>query len=567
MAQIFQEIGDILELKGENRFRVSSYHRAAQTLANMSTDVRQIMDQDPKKLQDIPGIGEALSSNIEEILNTGRCAAHERLLASFDQGLLELLTVRGLGPKKVKKFYDELGIDSVKKLEVAAKKGVLAELEGMGEKSQDEILKAIKEHAQHRERTMLHTAMIMAEALVAYMKDCPAVKKVEFAGSLRRGRETVGDIDVLATGENHEQIISHFVSHPDVEKILAQGETKASVLLENVIQADLRVVDADSFGAALYYFTGSKQHNIATRKVAISKGLKINEYGIFKGKKSMAGKTEADIFKVLGLPYIIPELREDQGEVMAGYDKKLPKSVKLEDIRGDFHLHTDASDGHNSLEEVVTKAKSLGYEYMCVTDHSSALRVAHGLDEKRLNKQIKEIDALNKKLRDFRILKGAEVDIMKDGTLDYPDSILKRLDMVGIAIHSHLSLPADEQTARIVKALSNPYVAFLAHPTGKIVKSRDPYDVDLVQVLRAAKKNDVAMEINANTRLDLNGANCRLAKEHGAKFMIGTDAHQLFHMDFMRFGVITARRGWLEKKDVLNTWSLSRLLKWLDKKG
>ncbi len=562
VAQIFQEIGDILELMGENRFRVSSYHRAAQTIGNMSKDVRKIYDADPKKLQGIPGIGPALADKIVEILNTGTCKEHQRLLAGFSKGLLELLTIRGLGPKKVKKFYYELGIDSVAKLEVAAKKGVLAGLEGMGEKSEAEVLKAIEQHRQHRERVLLHPAMLMAEDLVEYMKKCKSVTQVEYAGSLRRGRETIGDLDILATGKDHAKIIDHFVKHPQVEKILAQGETKASVLLEDLMQSDLRVVEAKSFGAALYYFTGSKQHNIATRKIAISKGLKINEYGVFKGEKSVAGKTEAEIFKVLGLPYIIPELREDSGEIAAGYDEKLPKSAELDDIRGDLHLHTDASDGRNTLEEMVTKAKGLGYEYLCVTDHSTALRVAHGLDEKRLLDQLKAIDAMNKKLRGFRVLKGAEVDIHEDGSLDYPDELLKRLDLVGAAVHTKLSLPAEKQTARITKAISNPYVSFLSHPTGRIINKREPYEVDLVEIVRTAKKNRVAMEINANVRLDLNGPNCRLAKDHGAKFVLGTDAHLVDQMDFMRFGVITARRGWLEKKDVLNTLPVEKLLKW-----
>ena len=562
VAQIFQEIGDILELKGENRFRYTSYHRAAQTISNMSKDVRRIYDENPRKLQEIPGIGAALADKIAEILNTGACQTHQRLLAEFDKGLLELLTVRGLGPKKVKKFYEELAIDDIHKLKAAAEQGVLAELEGMGEKSQTELLKAIKEHEQHRERVLLHTAMMMAEEMVDYMKKCKAVKQVEYAGSLRRGKETIGDLDILATGKDHTKIIDHFVAHPQVENILAQGETKASVILENVIQADLRVVDESSFGAALYYFTGSKQHNIATRKLAISKKLKINEYGVYKGEKVVAGKTEKEIFKTLGLPYIIPELREDHGEIQAGYDGTLPKALDLKDIRGDLHMHTDESDGRHSLEEMVTQAKALGYEYICICDHSTAMRVAHGLDKKRLMAQIKEIDNLNKKLRGFRVLKGIEVDIYEDGTLDFPDEILKKLDLVGAAVHSKFTLSAEKQTARIIKAISNPYVSFLAHPTGKIIKRRDPYQVDMVEVARAAKKHNVALEINANMRLDLDGVNARLAKEHGAKFVINTDAHRIEQMPFMRFGVTTARRGWLEKKDVLNTLPLERMLKW-----
>ncbi len=555
VAQIFQEIGDVLELKGENRFRYLSYHRAAQTITNLSQDIRKIYDNG--ELEKIPGIGKALSEKIAEILNTGKCGTHERLLAEFDKGLLELLTIRGLGPKKVKKFYDELGIDNVGKLKVAAEKGVIAELDGMGEKSQADILKAIAEHEKHIERSHLITATLLAEFLIKYMKDCPAVKRAEYAGSLRRGRETIGDIDILATGKDHAAIIAHFLAHHDISTVLAQGETKASVVLEGGVQVDLRVVDEASFGAALYYFTGSKNHNIATRKLAIKKGLKINEYGVFKGEKSIAGKTEKEIFKVLGLPYIIPELREDQGEIK----EKLPKSVELKDIRGDLHFHTNWSDGRNTLEEMVAAAKKLGYEYLCVADHSTSARVAHGLDTDRIMDQIKQVDALNKKLRGFKVFKGSEVDILSDGSLDYPDEILKLLDIVTVSVHTKFTLSAAEQTARIIKAISNPYVNVLGHPTGRIVNRRESYEVDIVEVARAAKKNNVAMEINSNLRLDLSGTNTRIAKEHGVKFVINTDAHGIDQLALMKFGVITARRGWLEKKDVLNTLPLEKLLK------
>jgi DNA polymerase (family X) len=553
VAKIFQEIGDILELKGENRFRYLSYHRAAQTILNLSRDVRQIYDDG--ELEGIPGIGKALSEKIAEILNTGKCGTHQRLLSEFDKGLLELLTIRGLGPKKVKKFYDEFGIDNIGKLKEAAEKGILAELEGMGEKSQADIIKSIKEHEKHISRSHLITATLLAEFLVEYMKDCPAVTRVEYAGSVRRGRETIGDVDILATGKDHTQIIQHFLAHQDVSLVLAQGETKASVILEGGVQVDLRVVDKESFGAALYYFTGSKNHNIATRKLAIRKGLKINEYGVFKGEKSIAGKTEKEIFKTLGLPYIIPELREDQGEVT----EKLPKSIELEDIRGDLHLHTNWSDGRNTLEEMVEAAQKLGYEYLCVSDHSTSARIANGLDTNRIMDQIKEINEFNKHLNGFTVFKGAEVDILGDGTLDFPDEILAQLDWVTASVHSKFTLSAAEQTARIVKAISNPYVKVLGHPTGQIVNSREPYEVDIVAVARAAAENNVALEINSNMRLDLSATNIRIAKEHGVKFVINTDAHSVDQLGLMRFGVITARRGWLEKSDVLNTLSLEQL--------
>ena len=391
------------------------------------------------------------------------------------------------------------------------------------------------------------------------MKDCSKVSRAEYAGSLRRGRETVGDIDILATGKDHNQIIRHFLAHQDVSLVLAQGETKASVILEGGVQVDLRVVDEKSFGAALYYFTGSKNHNIATRKLAIKKGLKINEYGVFKGEKSIAGKTEKEIFKVLGLPYIIPELREDQGEVQAGFDGKLPKSVELADIRGDLHLHTNWSDGRNTLEEMVAAAQKLGYEYLCVSDHSTSARIANGLDLGRIKDQIKQVEALNKRLRGFKVFKGAEVDILTDGSLDFPDEILAQLDWITASVHSKFTLSSAEQTARLIKAISNPYVHVLGHPTGQIVNRREPYELDIAAVARAAAKNNVALEINSNMRLDLSATNIRIAKEHGVKFVINTDAHSIDQLGLMRFGVTTARRGWLEKGDVLNTLPIEAL--------
>lgn len=561
VSHIFQEIGDILELMGENRFRVLAYQRAAQTISTLNVDVRQIYDDDPKKFREIPGIGEDLSNKIIEMLETGRCKFHEQLMAGFSKGLLELLTLRGLGPKKVKKIYEALGVDSIQKLKQAAQKGQLAKLPGMGEKSQAEIVKAIADHEKHRERILLHTALTLAEGLIVYMKKAPGITEVQYAGSLRRGNETIGDIDILATGKNHAAIIAHFVAHPDVTDVLAQGDTKASVLIAGGVQADLRVVDPSSFGAALYYFTGSKEHNIHARKIAISKGWKINEYGLYRGNKQIAGRTEDEMFDKLGLPTIIPELREDQGEIEAGYSGELPHSLELEDIRGDLHLHTEASDGKDSLEAMIEAALERGYEYIAITDHSPAVGVANGLKEDRLLEHLKKIDALDKKLKGkMRVLKGAEVDIHADGTLDYPNALLKLLDVVNISVHSKFSLPAKEQTARVIKALSNPYVTILCHPTGRIVKQREPYDIDLVEVARAAAKHRVALEINGSMRLDLSPGNIRLAKEQGALFILNTDSHQIRHLGFMRFAVTMARRGWLEKKDVLNTRSLEKMM-------
>lgn len=579
VARIFKETAEILELKGENRFRYLAYQRAAQTIEGLNVDVRTIYDRGAERLgggpaaefEKIPGIGKDLAAKIVEILETGKCLMHQGLLAGFDKGILELLTIRGLGPKKVRKFFEALGIDSVAKLKAAAENGDIAKLPSMGEKSQAEILKALEEHAKHRERIILHAAVLMAEEMVVYMKRCPVVKHCEYAGSCRRGKETIGDIDILATGSDHTKIIEHFVKHRQVEKILAQGDTKASVLLEEGIQVDLRVVDEACFGAALQYFTGSKEHNVHTRKLAISKGLKISEYGVFEVRKDgkegkrIAGKTEEEVYKALGLPTFIPELRRDEGEIEAGLKGQLPEPIELSDIRGDLHVHTTYSDGENSLETMVMAAMDLGYEYVAISDHSPAVRVANGMNEARLLDYLAAIDALNAKCKPFKILKSSEVDILEDGSLDYPDELLKKLDLVNASVHSKFNLPAAVQTARIVKALSNPHVTILSHPTGQIIKQREPYAVDLVAVARAAAKHRVALEVNGSHRLDLGLGNIRLAKEQGAKFVINTDSHQKNHLSFMRFGVMMARGGWLEAKDVLNTLPLERMMKYFRK--
>jgi DNA polymerase (family 10) len=565
VAQIFEQIADILELQGVNRFRYLAYRRAAQIVDNLPTDVRTIYDDDPAKFQEIKGIGKDLSAKIVEILETGKCAMHEELLAGFNEGLLELLTIRGLGPKKVKKFHEELGIEDIHQLKEAAQQGKLAELDGMGEKSQTEILRSIEIHEQHRERVLLHTATYIAESLVEFMKECPEVDQVQYAGSCRRGKETIGDIDILATGSDHSKIIEHFVNHRDVEDILAHGDTKASIFTSGGIQVDLRVVEAKSFGAALYYFTGSKEHNIHARKLAIAKGYKLNEYGVFKGEKQLAGATEADMFAVLGLPYIIPEMRQDNGEVEAGLAGKLITPIELSDIKGDLHMHTTASDGKDDLETMVKAAQAKGYAYIAITDHSPSTRVANGLSIDRLENHLKTLDEIDKKTKGMKILKGSEIDILEDGTLDYPDEILAQLDLVNISVHSKFNLSAKEQTARIIKAMSNPHVTILCHPTGKVEKRRESYSVDMVKIARAAKEYNVALEVNGSARLDLNSANIRLAKDEGAKFVINTDSHKDQHLDFMRFGVMMARRGWLEKSDVINTLDLDAFLGFFNK--
>lgn len=564
IAEIFQEIGDILEIRGENPFRVGSYHRAAQIINAYPYDLREIWEKDPKSLKKIPGIGESLAAKIVEILKTGKLKQHRELLKNFPHGLLEMLKLRGLGPKKTKMFYQKLGIDNLEKLKKAGQEGKLRQLEGMGEKSEREILKALLEYTRFHERTLLYEALHIAEDLISYLEKCPGVEKVESAGSLRRKMETIGDIDILATGKNHQKIIHYFVKNPEVNKIIAQGETKASVLLKSGVQSDLRVVDSESFGAALYYFTGSKNHNIHTRKIAQKMGLKINEYGVFKGKKKIAGRTENEVLKAIGLPYIIPEMREDWGEIeIAQSGRKLPKTVELEDLKGDLHVHSNWSDGSDPIHIIIEAARDFGLEYLAITDHSKAVRIANGLDEERLEAQIKAIDELNKKLKGFRILKGTEVDIKPDGSLDLPDSILSKLDLVVASIHSRFNLEREEQTKRIIKAFENPYVKIFGHPSARLLGQRMPIEMDMEAIMEAAKKYRVALEINCfPERLDLTDVNCKLAKERGIKIVISTDAHHPSQFEFLRFGIFTAKRGWLEKKDVLNTLSVEKLLEY-----
>ena len=542
----------MLQITGVNRFRYLAYYKGAKIVSGLGVDLRAMHDEG-KDFKEIPGIGKAMADKIVEILETSQCAEHQRLLSTFKKGLLELLSIRGLGPKKVKKFYDELGVDDIFKLKAAAESGELAALEGMGEKSQAEILKSIADHEKHRERMLLHQATSIAEMMVAYMKDFEGVDRVDFAGSCRRGRATIGDVDILATGPDHASIIDHFVRHPQVETILAQGETKCSVLIDDAFQVDLRVVAPESFGAALYYFTGSKDHNVHARKLAISKGWKLNEYGLYDGEKRIAGSTETEIFEALGLPFIPPEVRQDYGEFSEG----IPPLLELQDIRGDLHVHTRWSDGRAEMEDMVAEAVRLGYEYIALTDHSPSVRVAYGMSNEKLLDYIRAIDALQKKVPHIKILKGSEVDILVDGSLDYPDELLAQLDLVNVSVHHRTNLSAAEQTARVVKALAHPAVTILNHPTGRVVKKRESYAIDLVEVARAAAAHNVALEVNGSKRLDLNGTNIRVVKDHGVKFVVSTDSHDVPSLSNMKFGVKMARRGWLTADDVLNTRGLN----------
>lgn len=592
IAEIFEEISNILDINGENRFRILAYRKAAQNILNLPRDLRDIYGENPKKLEEIPGIGKDLAAKIVEMIKIGKCAYHQELLHRFDKGLLDILRVRGIGPKKVKLFYARLGIDSIEKLHKAVKKGQIQKLPGMGPKSETEILSSLKEYAKHQERMTLYEALHQANKLVEYMKKCPVVVNAKFAGSLRRMKDTIGDIDILVSARNVDQdapkIMKYFLKYPEAEKILAHGETKSALLLRTGMQTDLRVLSENVFGAALHYFTGSKGHNIIIRDRAKKMGLKINEYGVFRlektknGKKPVevfiAGKTEEEVFKAIGLSYIIPEMREDRGEVEAALKNQLPKPVELKDLRGDLHVHSKWSDGAQGIEEIARAYYDEGFEYIALTDHSPAVSVAHGLTPDRFELQWDEIDAINKdfvklfnkkksnRKYPFIILKGVECDIKTDGSMDLPNHVLSKMDVVVASVHSRFKLNQAEQTERIINAIKNPHVNILGHPSGRLINQREPYDVDMEKIIDACIEHGVALEIDGQPlRLDLFDYYCKLAKEKGAKLSIDSDAHHTNQMEFLQFGIAVARRGWLEKKDVLNALPLEQLMKFLKK--
>jgi len=485
ISKILQQIGDILEIRGDDKFRVIAYRNAALGVLNYPGDLRSIYKNTPDEIEKIPGVGKNIKKYIIELIENGDAKEFIEIRKSIPIGLLEILEVRGIGPKKVKLFYTDLGIDSVKKLKDAAESGMIATLPGMGEKSQKEILESLEERSKFQlDRVMINEALIEAENFVEYMEKCPAVVKIEYAGSLRRRMETIGDIDLLATTKNNNpddilKIMSHFVKYGDVLKILSEGKTKSQVVLESGIQVDLRVVENNVFGAALHYFTGSKNHNILIRDMAKKRGLKVSEYGVSKRDTDdiVACKSEEDLFKSLGLAFIPPELRNGEDEIeYAMKNKKFPKLIELGDIKGDLHMHSVYSDGRNTVEEMALAYQKLGFEYIAMTDHSVAMGIVGGMDKNKIRKQWKEIDLINKKLRGFKILKGSEVDILKDGSLDFEEEILKELDIVVVSAHMHSRLDFEEQTKRMIRAIENPYSKILGHPTGRMINKRAPMD-------------------------------------------------------------------------------------------
>ena len=559
IAAIFEEIGNLLEIKGENPFRIRAYHNAARQMESMGVPVATMVENE-EDLTELPGIGDDLAAKIIEIAETGKCKALEQLRREMPPTLTELLKLPGLGPKRVKTLYESLKIDTIDELVKAAKSGAIRDLPGFGTKTEQAILGALEAHTGVEKRFKLAVAAQYAESLKDYLAKQRGVKDAIIAGSYRRRKETVGDIDILATAAKSEPVMKAFTSYDEVAKVLAAGETRATVILKSGLQVDLRVVDQKSFGAALHYFTGSKAHNIAIRKLGQARKLKINEYGVFKGEKLVGGKTEESVFKSVGLPFIPPELRENNGEIEAAKKKRLPKLVERKDLKGDLHAHTKATDGHNTLEEMAAAARKAKLAYLAITEHSRHLTVAHGLDVKRLRSQMDAIDALNAKLKGVTLLKGIEVDILDDGTLDLPDSVLKELDVVVAAVHSNFKLDRRKQTARIVRALDNPYVDVLAHPSGRLISEREPYDIDMLRIIRAAKENGVHLELNAHPeRLDLTEVHCRMAREEGVLVAVSSDAHGIDEFSYLEYGIGQARRGWLEKDDILNSRTLNAL--------
>jgi DNA polymerase (family 10) len=573
IAAIFYEMADILELQNV-KWKPEAYRKAARQIETLSTPIEEIYEKGGiKALTEIPGVGEKLAKKIEEYIKTGRIKEHERLKGEIPKGLNELINLPGLGPKKALKLYRELSIDSIEKLEKAAREGKIAKIEGFGEKSEENILKTIELAKKKKERLLLGVTLPIAEEIVNELKKAKGVRRIEIAGSLRRKKETVGDIDILAEIEGERSdIMDRFVSLHNVKEVIAKGPKKSMILIgegEYQIQVDLRIIERESFGAALQYFTGNKDHNIELRKIAIQKGWKLNEYGIFdKQGKMIAGKDEEEVYKKLGLSLIPPELRENQGEIKASIENKLPNLVELSDIKGDLHVHTDWSDGINTIEEMINAAIGLGYEYICISDHSKSQRIANGMDEERMLKQIEIIKEMKRKYKSkITILHGCEVDIKPDGSLDFEDEILKKLDIVSASVHSRFKSSKEEMTKRIARALENKYVKILNHPTGRLINEREPYEVDLEYLMQICRDRKIAMEINSfPSRLDLNDIYARKAKEMEVKLVIDTDSHSVDHLRYIRYGVWVARRGWCEKEDILNTQSIEKIKKSLNLK-
>ncbi|MFW6064990.1 MAG: DNA polymerase/3'-5' exonuclease PolX [Candidatus Natronoplasma sp.] len=556
IAQMFNEIADLLELKGVD-FKPRAYRKAARKIESMKEDISHYYEEDD--LKDIEGVGDAMEKKIKEVIETGSLEYLKELKEELPSGLIDVMRVPDIGPKSAKKLHDELGIKDLESLKTEAEEGNIKDIKGFGEKTEQKIISGIEMLEEISGRHLLDEVIPVAEEIINHLES--KADRIEKAGSLRRWKETIGDIDILATG-NSEELMDAFADYEEVEDVLVKGETKTSVRLRGGVQADLRVVDKESFGAALQYFTGAKEHNVPLRQIAIDKGYKLNEYGLFRKEddEKIAGETEEDIYNSLSLDWIEPELRENRGEIEAAKEGELPELVRLEDIKGDLQSHSDWSDGQNTVYEMAKEAQDLGYEYIALTDHSQGLSVADGLTKEEIREREKEIEKAQEKL-DINILSGVEVDIKKDGSLDMDKETLQDLDIVLGAIHSNFKMKEKKQTERIIKAFETGLIDIFAHPTGRKIGEREGYEVDINSLIDAAAKNDVVLEINASPqRLDLDSLNAREAMERGVMISLGTDAHGLKHLNFMRYGVATARRAWLESEDVLNTRSNEQLI-------
>lgn len=565
IAELFNRYADLLEIQDANPFRVRAYRNAARVVAGSSRSMADLVAEG-RDLDELPGIGKDLAAKIATILRTGSLPQLAQLETRVPRALADLMNLPGLGPKRVKLLYSELGIRSSEDLKRALRTGALLAVPGFGAKTAARIQAALDSRGAAPSRFKLADAEQAAEPLLAHLRGIEGIKTITVAGSFRRRRDTVGDLDIVVTARRGAQVMRGFVGYDAVAEVLSQGTTRASVRLRNGMQVDLRLVPDASYGAALYYFTGSKSHNIAVRRIAVERGLKINEYGVHRGGRRIAGRSEEELFASVGLPYIPPELRENRGEIEAARAGELPTLIELRDLRGDLHAHTTASDGHDSLEAMAEAARALGYAYLAITDHSRQVRVAHGLDARALRTQFAAIDRLNAGFGNFRLLKSAEVDILADGRLDLPNKVLAEMDVVVAAVHYRLGLPADKQTARVLKALDNRRVRILAHPTTRLINQRPEFAAQLERIFAAAAERGVALEINAHPdRLDLDDIHARAARDAGCRLVISTDAHGTAGLANMRFGVDQARRAWLSRENVLNTLPLDGLLQALER--
>jgi DNA polymerase (family 10) len=564
LAKILSEMAALLEIK-EIPFKPQAYERAAYSIESLGEDVEDIYKNGGlKALEEIPGVGQGIAERIEEYIKTGHISDYEKLKKQFPIDVAGLMEIEGVGPKMIKKLYQKLKIRNQEELEEAAKAGKLRKLEGLGEKSEQKILKSIGFLRQSQGRFILGFVMPTVRKILDSLRVLPEVKRAEFAGSIRRMQETVGDLDILVISNKPYKVMDFFVKMPEVQDVIEKGSTRTSVRLKIGMDADLRVLPPESFGAALQYFTGDKYHNIALREIAIKKGYKLNEYGLFKGKKLIAGGTEEEVYEKLGMKWMEPEIRTNHGEIEAAIAGKLPKLIGYDELRGDLQIQTNWTDGENSIRQMAEAAKKLGLEYIAITDHTKSLAMTGGLDEKKLLEQMAEIDRVQEQISGIKILKGSEVNILKDGTLDIDDEVLAKLDVVGAAVHSNFNMSEADMTARIIRAMENPNVDIIFHPTGRILKKREPYRVNIDKVIEAAEKTKTVLEIDAYPdRLDLKDEHIRKAVEKGVKLSIDSDSHAVNHIKFLEFGIAQARRGWAGRDDVINTKDWKEMLKLL----